>query len=46
MLHHDLRADLRLACLALLQALGALPGPVRSAASSVQVVTPLNIPAA
>ncbi|GAB2611856.1 DNA-binding protein [Paractinoplanes abujensis] len=43
-LHHDLRADLRLACLAVLQALGALPGPVRSAPAGVQVITPLNIP--
>ncbi|MBM2618245.1 LacI family DNA-binding transcriptional regulator [Actinoplanes sp. LDG1-06] len=43
-LHHDLRADLRQACVAVLQALGALPGPVRSAPASVQVITPLNIP--
>lgn len=45
-LHHDLRADVRLACLAVLQGLGALPGPPRSAPASVQVITPLNIPAA
>ncbi|MDY7087980.1 MAG: LacI family DNA-binding transcriptional regulator [Actinomycetota bacterium] len=45
-LHHDLRADVRLACLAVLQGLGALPGPPRSAPANVQVITPLNIPAA
>jgi LacI family transcriptional regulator len=45
-LHHDLRSDLRAACLAVLQSLGAVPGPVRSALSSVQVITPLNLPPA
>jgi len=43
-LHHDLRSDLRAACLAVLQSLGAVPGPVRSALSSVRIVTPLNLP--
>ena len=43
-LHHDLRADLRSACLAILQTLGALPGPVRSVPAGVQVITPLNVP--
>ncbi|MGK5680607.1 LacI family DNA-binding transcriptional regulator [Actinoplanes sp. URMC 104] len=43
-LHHDLRADVRAACLAILQSSGALPGPVRSNPSNVQVITPLNLP--
>lgn len=42
-LHHDLRTDLRRACRVLLQARGALPGPVRSWPSPVQVVTPYNL---
>ncbi|MCM4083507.1 LacI family DNA-binding transcriptional regulator [Paractinoplanes hotanensis] len=45
-LHHDVRSDLRAACLAILQSLGAVPGPVRSTLSSVQVVTPPNLPSA
>ncbi len=45
-LHHDLRADLRLACIAILQALGALPGPLRTAPSAARVITPLNLPPA
>lgn len=44
LLHHDLRADLRSACLAILQSSGALPGPARSHPSHVQVITPLNVP--
>jgi LacI family transcriptional regulator len=43
-LHHDLRTDLRRACHALMQALGALPGPVRTNPSAVQVITPHNAP--
>ncbi|MCO8273563.1 LacI family DNA-binding transcriptional regulator [Actinoplanes sp. TRM 88003] len=43
-LHHDLRSDLRAAALAILQSLGAVPGPVRSTSSSVQILTPLNLP--
>ncbi|GAA0513118.1 DNA-binding protein [Paractinoplanes deccanensis] len=43
-LHHDVRAQLRLACRALLKALGVLPGPVRDASSTVRVTTPMNIP--
>lgn len=42
-LHHDLRTDLRRTCRVLLQARGALPGPVRSWPSPVQVVTPYNL---
>jgi LacI family transcriptional regulator len=43
-LHHDLRADLRHACLTILTAQGALPGPVRSHPSAIQIVTPFNAP--
>jgi LacI family transcriptional regulator len=43
-LHHDLRADLRLACQLILQAHHALPGPPRSVPSQIQVVTPFNQP--
>jgi LacI family transcriptional regulator len=43
-LHHDLRTDLRHACLAVMRAQGALPGPVRSNPSAIQVITPFNTP--
>ncbi|GIF19627.1 LacI family transcriptional regulator [Actinoplanes tereljensis] len=43
-LHHDLRADVRNAGLAILRAQGALPGPVRSHPAAVQVITPFNAP--
>lgn len=43
-LHHDLRADARRACRVVLQAQGLLPGPVRSVPSTIQVVTPHNVP--
>ena len=43
-LHHDLRTDLRRACHAIMQAQGALPGPVRTNPSAVQVITPHNAP--
>jgi LacI family transcriptional regulator len=43
-LHHDLRRDLRAACHAILQARGALPGPVRVNPSAIQVITPHNAP--
>lgn len=45
-LHHDLRADARLACRLLLQHHGALPGAPTSVPSQVQVVTPFNLPRA
>jgi LacI family transcriptional regulator len=45
-LHQDLRTDLRHACLVLLRAHGALPGPIRSRPSAVQVITPFNVPPA
>lgn len=43
-LHHDLRQDLRRACHALLRARRALPGPIRSNPSAIQVITPFNAP--
>jgi LacI family transcriptional regulator len=43
-LHHDLRQDMRRACQAVMQAQGALPGPVRSNPSAIQVITPHNTP--
>ncbi|MEV4642495.1 LacI family DNA-binding transcriptional regulator [Actinoplanes sp. NPDC049548] len=45
-LHHDLRQDLRRACHVVMQAQGALPGPVRSNPSAIQVITPHNTPPA
>ena len=45
-LHQDLRSDLRNACLAILRAQGAVPGPVRSCPSAVQVITPFSLPPA
>jgi LacI family transcriptional regulator len=43
-LYHDLRRDLRRACQIIMQAHGALAGPVPTAASPTQVITPFNIP--
>ncbi|MFF5291938.1 LacI family DNA-binding transcriptional regulator [Paractinoplanes globisporus] len=43
-LHHDLRADLRHACLTILRAQGALTGPIGSHQSAIQVITPFNAP--
>jgi LacI family transcriptional regulator len=43
-LHHDLRHDLRTACHVILQARDALPGPLRSNPSAIQVITPYNAP--
>lgn len=45
-LHHDLRDDMRRACRVIMQADGALPGPVHSLPSHIQVVTPYNEPSA
>lgn len=45
-LHHDLRADVRQACQLVLRAHGALPGPLRTFPSQVQVITPFNQPPA
>jgi LacI family transcriptional regulator len=44
-LHHDLRDDMRRAGQLVLQARGALPGGIISWPSSIQVVTPYNLPA-
>lgn len=44
-LHHDLRHDMRQACQLIMQALGAIDGPVASVRSPIHVVTPFNIPA-
>jgi LacI family transcriptional regulator len=43
-LHHDLRTDMRRACQAMLQAQGAIGGPIRSNPSAIQVITPHNTP--
>ncbi|HET7475093.1 MAG TPA: substrate-binding domain-containing protein [Dermatophilaceae bacterium] len=43
-LHHDLGLDLRRVCQAVMQAHGALPGAPQSLPSSIQVVTPANLP--
>jgi LacI family transcriptional regulator len=42
--HHDLRDDVRRACRVVMQAQGALPGPIHSLPSHIQVVTPYNEP--
>ncbi len=43
-LHHDLRHDMRRACQAIMQAHSALPGPVVSTLSPIQIITPFNEP--
>jgi LacI family transcriptional regulator len=43
-LHHDLRQDLRRACLAILRARRVLPGPIRIDPSAIQVITLHNAP--
>ena len=43
-LHHDLGRDVRSACLVVMQAHGALPGPVAPRPSTIEVVTPYNLP--
>jgi LacI family transcriptional regulator len=44
-LHHDLRYDMRLACHIIMQAQGAIDGPIASARSPIHIVTPYTIPA-
>jgi LacI family transcriptional regulator len=44
-LHHDLRHDMRLACHIIMQAQGAIDGPIESVRSPIHIVTPYNIPA-
>jgi LacI family transcriptional regulator len=43
-LHHDLRYDMRLACHTIMQAQGAIDGPIESVRSPIHIVTPYNIP--
>jgi LacI family transcriptional regulator len=43
-LHHDLGADLRRCCQLIMMAQGALPGPIHSWPSNIQVITPFNVP--
>jgi len=43
-LHHDLRHDMRLACHIIMQAQGAIDGPIESIPSPIHIVTPYNIP--
>jgi LacI family transcriptional regulator len=45
-LQHDLRHDLRRACQVIMQAQRALPGPIAALPSTVQIITPHNIPPA
>src|ERR1700739_3577663 len=43
-LYHDLRRDMHRACQIIMQAHGALDGPIATAPASIQVITPFNIP--
>lgn len=43
-LHHDLHDDMRRCCQLVLQAQGALPGPLVSHPSTLQIATPHNVP--
>ena len=43
-MHRDLRMDMQHACHLVMQAHGAVPGSIRTAASQIQVVTPHNVP--
>ena len=43
-LYHDLRRDMHRACQIIMQAHGALGGPIVSTPANIQVVTPFNIP--
>jgi LacI family transcriptional regulator len=45
-LHHDLQHDMRRACHLIMQAHGAIDGPITSIQSQIHVVTPFSIPAA
>jgi LacI family transcriptional regulator len=44
-LNHDLQLDMRRACHTIMQAQGAMEGPIESIPSQVHIVTPFNIPA-
>jgi LacI family transcriptional regulator len=43
-LYHDLRRDMHRACQIIMQAHGALDGPIATAPAPIQVITPFNIP--
>jgi LacI family transcriptional regulator len=43
-LHHDLRQDMRRACQVIMQANGAIDGPIDSIASQINIITPYNVP--
>jgi LacI family transcriptional regulator len=43
-LYHDLRRDMHRACQIIMQAHGALNGPIVSFPANIQVITPFNIP--
>lgn len=43
-LHHDLRQDMRTACVHIMRAQGALPKSVAPVASNIQIITPFNMP--
>jgi LacI family transcriptional regulator len=43
-LYHDLRRDMHRACQIIMQAHGALDGPIVTAPTSIQVITPFNVP--
>jgi len=43
-LHHDLRHDMRTACIHIMRAQGALPKSIVPGASNIQLITPFNIP--
>jgi len=43
-LYHDLRRDLHRACQIIMQAHGALDGPIVTAPAPIQVITPFNVP--
>jgi LacI family transcriptional regulator len=43
-LYHDLRRDMHRACQVIMQAHGALDGPIVAAPAPIQVITPFNVP--
>ena len=43
-LYHDLRRDMHRACQIIIQAHGALDGPIVTAPASIQIITPFNVP--
>jgi LacI family transcriptional regulator len=43
-LYHDLHRDMHRACQIIMQAHGALDGPIVTAPASIQVITPFNVP--